>query len=124
MEIKCPVCGKKYHYDRKICQDCEDYSVYSGVADIGDKTNHKWNCSVFLGIDTTAFRKSRTSESIKDLTPEPESLAINERNLYDWNSEAVRRFKPKKESIPIVFPSKKFFTPNIKNKSNSSLFYE
>ncbi len=123
MEIKCPICGKKYHYDRKICQDCEDYSIYSGVAKIGDKNNHKWNCSVFLGIETLAFRASKFCDSIKNLTPEPNNFIINERKLYDWNSETASRFKRKKEGFPINIPPSNFSTIK-KYGSDTSLVYE
>jgi hypothetical protein len=130
MEIKCPICGKKYHYDRKICQECEDYSIYSGLADINNKKNHKWNCSIFLGCDTIAFKTSKTWELTKNLTPEPENFAIHEKELYDWNCETVNRSKGYKESSPMKQLLENFSAKNknkigiVRSKSIASLIYE
>ena len=66
MEIRCPICGKKYCYDRKICQDCEDYSINSGAADFEGNRNHKWNCSVFLEINSLAYKTSKFCDLTKD----------------------------------------------------------
>ncbi|MFX1457388.1 MAG: hypothetical protein ACFFDB_18635, partial [Promethearchaeota archaeon] len=123
MEIKCPICGKKYHYDRKICQECEDYSIYSGLAEDKKKTNHKWNCSIFLGIDTSAFKVSNTCELIKDLTPEPANLITKVRRIYDWNTEAINRINREIVSVP-----KKLtlgdYSMIKRYRSDASLLYE
>ena len=120
MEIKCPICGKKYKYDRKICQDCENYSIYSGVAEIGNK---KWNCSVFLGIETMAFSTNKTFKSIKKLTLEPRNFITNERKSYDWKTKDVSRFKRKMENSSIRLPVNDFSTIK-KYRSSASLLYE
>ena len=130
MEIRCPICGKKYQYDRKICQECEDYSTYSGLADINQKKNHKWNCSVFLGFDSIAFKTSEICELTKNLTLEPNNFAIIEKELYDWNCETVNRSKGYKEISLIKQLPKNFSVINSnkigieRSKSKASLIYE
>ena len=51
MTLKCPICGREYSYEGKICQDCEDYSTYSGLTEIESFEEHKWNCALFLEKD-------------------------------------------------------------------------
>ncbi|MFX0081867.1 MAG: hypothetical protein ACFE94_08950 [Candidatus Hodarchaeota archaeon] len=123
MEIKCPVCGKKYRYDSKICQECEDYSISSGLTDFGGRDNNKWNCSIFLGIDTIAFKTSKTCELIKDLTPEPNNFAIHERASYDWNCEPNNKLNLNSENIRKALTIKDFST-FMRSKKDSSLIYE
>ncbi|MFX1375217.1 MAG: hypothetical protein ACFFA0_05340 [Promethearchaeota archaeon] len=123
MEIKCPVWRNKYSYDREICQECEDYSIYSGAADINRKNYHNWNCSIFLEINSKAFKTSKVCELIKELSPEPNNLAIYERDFYDWNCDSNYQEYRKKEiiSIPLTLEA---ISMNMKNKTNSHLLYE
>lgn len=123
MDIKCPICGKKYSYDRCICQECEDYSIYSGVTNFNSRNQHKWNCSVFLEISSTAFRSSNVNDLTKELSPEPNNLATYEREIYDWNCEPNHRIYRKKETIytPLTLG---VFSTIMKNKTESHLFFE
>lgn len=123
MDIKCPICGKKYSYDRKICQECEDYSIYSGLTNFNGENQHKWNCSVFLGISSTAFKISKIIDLTKDLSPEPNNLAIHERETYEWNCEPNHHFYRKKETnyTPLTLG---IFSTIIKNKTDSHLLFE
>jgi hypothetical protein len=123
MEIRCPICGKKYSYDRKICQECEDYSIYSGVYDVDGKKYHKWNCSVFLKISSSAFKTSKIRELTKELSPEPNNLVIHEREIYDWNCEPNHHIYRKKETTytPLTLG---VFSTIMKNKTDSHLFFE
>ncbi|MFW9822089.1 MAG: hypothetical protein ACFFE4_04095 [Candidatus Thorarchaeota archaeon] len=123
MQIKCPICGKEYHYDRKICQDCEDYSIYSGFTEVGDKNCHKWNCSIFLGIETIAFRVSDTCDLINNLSPEPRNLTSNERKVYDWNTEPINSLNRKKVRPPRKLTLGDYSTIR-KFRSDTSLLYE
>ncbi|MFW9880017.1 MAG: hypothetical protein ACFFG0_43640 [Candidatus Thorarchaeota archaeon] len=123
MELKCPVCGKKYRHDSKICHECEDHSIYSGLTDIGDRDNHKWNCSIFLDIDTIAFKSSKIRELIKDLTPEPNNFAIHENTSYDWNCKPINKSKLDTKNIQNTLTIKDFST-FMKSKKYSSLIYE
>ena len=123
MEIKCPVCGKKYSYDREICQECEDYSIYSGVCDFEGKNHHKWNCSVFLDIKSIAFKTSKINELTKALSPEPNNLVIHERELYDWNCESSYQIYRNRENTfkPLTLRD---FSTLMKYKTDSHLFFE
>lgn len=123
MEIKCPVCGKKYRYDSKICQECENYSIYSGITDFGSRDNHKWNCSIFLDINTIAFKSSKTCELIKDLTLEPNNYAIHEKESYNWNCESINRFNRNTENSRKTLTIKDF-SMFMRIKKDSSLIYE
>ncbi|MFX1428358.1 MAG: hypothetical protein ACFFBE_18025 [Promethearchaeota archaeon] len=121
MEIRCPICGKKYSYDRKICQECEDYSIYSNLCDIHD--DHKWNCSVFLTINSSAFKTSRIRDLTKELSPEPNNLAIQERKLHSWNcSSRYQDYRPIEMSFkPLTLGD---FSAIIRNKTDSHLLFE
>lgn len=123
MEIKCPICGKKYYYDSKICQECEDHSVHSGVADLERKLYHKWNCSVFLEIPSTAYKTSQMCELTKDLSPEPNNLVIQKRNYYEWNCEPVS-CSHENIKIPSQVLTLGDFFIMLKSKSDSYLLYE
>ena len=123
MEIRCPVCGKKYRYDSKICQECEDYSISSGLTDFGSRDNHKWNCSMFLDINTITFKTSKTCELIKDLTPEPNNFAIYEKASYDWNCEPINKLNLNSDDLRKALNIKDFSTIMMR-KNYSSLIYE
>jgi hypothetical protein len=123
MEIRCLICGKKYCYDRKICQDCEEYSINSGVADFEGNRNHKWNCSVFLEIKSVAYKSKNFCDLTKDLSPEPKNLEIDERESYDWNCDSANRlYRKTEESLPKITIGD-FYT-HMRSKVNSHLFYE
>ncbi|MFX1324419.1 MAG: hypothetical protein ACFE8N_05650 [Promethearchaeota archaeon] len=123
MEIKCPICGKKYYYDSKICLECEDYSIYSGVSEHEGKLHHKWNCSIFLDIPSSAYKVSKVCDLTKDLSPEPNNLIIHERKFYDWNCESVSHSwgNVKKSSNSLTLGD---FLTIMKSKSDSYLLYE
>lgn len=121
MEIRCPICGKKYSYDSKICQECEDYSIYSNLCDIHD--DHKWNCSIFLTINSSAFKTSRIRDLTKELSPEPNNLVVHEREIYDWNCESTYKTYRNREDTfkPLTLGD---FSMIMKNKTDSHLFFE
>lgn len=123
MEIRCPICGKKYSYDRVICQECEDYSIYSGVCEIDNKALHKWNCSAFLTITSSAFKTNKVRELMKELSPEPNNLAIQKREKHNWNCEPnYQIYRNGKESFkPLILGD---YFALIKNKTESHLFFE
>ena len=123
MEIKCPICGKKYCYDSKICQECEDYSINSGVADFEGIRNHRWNCSVFLEIRSMAYKTRNLCDLTKELSPEPRNLVIEERESYDWNCDPIHRLIKKKEK-PLAMLTIGDFYIDTRSKANSHLFYE
>ncbi|MFX1479387.1 MAG: hypothetical protein ACFFCI_14740 [Promethearchaeota archaeon] len=123
MEIKCPICGKKYSYDRKICQECEDTSIYSSGADFINELEHKWNCSIFLDFKSIAFKPSKFCDLTRELSPEPNNLAIYEREPYNWNCDPSYQLFRKKEK-PSTMLTIGDFSIHMRSKSNSHLFYE
>lgn len=58
MALICIFCRKEYHHDRKICQLCEDYSIYSGLA-FSNENNGKWRCDKFLELNTIFFERKK-----------------------------------------------------------------
>ncbi len=53
--LKCPICGKDYSYDRKICLECEEYSINSGLVEQEEGTFHAWNCAIFSKSNNLVF---------------------------------------------------------------------
>jgi len=100
MTLKCPICGREYSYERKICQDCEDYSSYSGLTEIESFEEHKWNCALFLDKVNSAFKVSNYCIPYSKLTPEPDNMIIGEKTDYEWNCDTSRRFDPYLDRTP------------------------
>ncbi len=57
MSLNCPICGKKYYYDMKICQKCEDSSNYSNL--ISNDGKREWRCDAFLDLNHFVFGKKK-----------------------------------------------------------------
>ncbi|MFX1354393.1 MAG: hypothetical protein ACFE8V_12090 [Promethearchaeota archaeon] len=97
--IKCPVCGKTYSYESKICIECEDYLKYSGLSNLVEKNPfknrgfYKWNCAVFLGEDNCVFASKKLLKTYMEITTEPSSLRIASARNYGWNCETAERFR-------------------------------
>ena len=51
MSLKCPICGKEYLHDRKVCHKCEESAVDSGLNAI----EKRWSCDNFLESRSIAF---------------------------------------------------------------------
>jgi len=92
MSLRCPICGKKYYYDRKICHDCEDYSKYSGLTNIDEFYIQKWNSGVFLGFDSIVFGKQKVNDAYIKIAPEPKLRKFKLRKDFRWNYESNIRF--------------------------------
>ena len=97
--LKCPICGRKYSYESKICKECESYLEYSGLASsIGDSGykedfTHKWNCATFLNDDKFIFAIKRRPKVYVEITNEPYNLRITPARYYEWNTESITRFR-------------------------------
>lgn len=97
--IRCPICGRKYSYESKICVECEDYLKYSGLSKVLEGGSfrsrgfYKWNCAVFLGDKDYVFASKRLPRSYMEITTEPSSLRIASARNYGWNCEITERFK-------------------------------
>lgn len=134
--LKCPVCGKKYSYESKICKTCEDYLKYSSlinsIEESGYKEDytHKWNCAVFLDDNRFIFTIKKRSKVKLELTNEPLNLRITPARNYDWNTESATRFKAciKKSLIESKIPVDPELIDDIMEvivrKIDSPLIYE
>jgi len=93
MSLICPICGKKYFHDRKICQTCENKSIYSGLTVKEGNATQKWNCGVFLGFDTLAFGKQKVSDRYIKINSEPKFSDFKPKKEQCWNCESEIRFR-------------------------------
>jgi len=93
MSLKCPICGKKYFYDRKICQTCESKSIYSGLTIQEWNMAQKWNCGIFLDSDNLVFGKRKLSDKNIRITSEPKFSDFKPKKEHHWNCDPNVRFK-------------------------------
>ncbi|MFX1498510.1 MAG: hypothetical protein ACFFBH_13365 [Promethearchaeota archaeon] len=97
--IKCPICGRKYSYESKICIECEDYLKYSGLSKHSEEGNlrnrefYKWNCAVFLDDENHVFASKRLPTMYMEITTEPSSLKVESVTNNMWNCETAERFR-------------------------------
>ena len=89
MSLNCPICGKEYFYDRKVCQECEDSSIYSGLITTYGGENQKWNCGIFLEDNNTVFGKRKPFGSYINITSTPKTLREKNRRIHAWNCNTV-----------------------------------
>ncbi len=54
MSLRCHSCGEEYHYDMKICPNCEDDAVNSGLISF-DGLSNNWRCDIFLEVNSLTF---------------------------------------------------------------------
>ncbi len=85
MSLNCPICGKEYFYDRKICQECEDSSIYSGLITTYEEEIQKWNCGIFLEENNSVFGKRKHFSSYINITSIPKTRREKNRELNAWN---------------------------------------
>lgn len=130
MSLICPICGKKYFHDRKICQTCESKSIYSGLTDKEGNANQKWNCGVFLGFDTFAFSKQKVSDRYIKISSEPKFSDFKLKKEQCWNCELEirsRGFSILKSGVSKLRTYSNL--PNtelnfVRKGTNSSILYE
>ncbi len=134
--LKCPICGKEYSYESKICKECESYLEYSGLASsIGERGykedfTHKWNCAAFLSDDRLIFAIKRQPKVYAEITSEPFNLRIPPTRHYEWNTELVTRFRSiieksfTESKIAVVPELIDDIMEFIARKSDSLLIYE
>ncbi|MFX1373578.1 MAG: hypothetical protein ACFFCE_17145 [Promethearchaeota archaeon] len=117
MSLKCPVCGKEYYYDRKICQVCEERSIYSGLVCTNENKPQKWNCDIFLECNTLAFGRYKPNNAYVKIASEPKFSDFNTKNAYNWNCDSINEFESVKAPLIAI--------PTIsKRDANNSLVYE
>lgn len=130
MSLKCPICGREYYYDRKICQECEDYSNYSDLIEFKGKNKNRWNCAIFLNSNNFVFGLKKSSKSKVKFNSEFSNLRANEREFYnriynspiefnDYSNNHIKNTEFKLDSTSIVDKFNK-----IKKEVNLSLIYE
>ncbi len=85
MSLNCPICGKKYFHDRKICQESEDSSIYSGLVTSYGEENQKWKCDIFLEVTNSVFGKSKSFDSYLNIASTPKTLREKNRSINAWN---------------------------------------
>ncbi|MHA1414056.1 MAG: hypothetical protein ACTSUX_04625 [Promethearchaeota archaeon] len=100
MLLKCPICGKKYAYDSKICPDCEEFSRYSGLMVENDTSTEKWNCAYFLQTNSIVFRNPLLSTPLK-------LQRIDEKEKICWNYGVLSAFNTKGYSHEVLNADKK-----------------
>ncbi|MFX1601700.1 MAG: hypothetical protein ACFFB6_13990 [Promethearchaeota archaeon] len=93
MSLKCPICGKVYFHDSKICQICESKSIYSGLIKNDDNKSQKWNCGIFLEFDTLAFGKHKPDDSYIKISSEPKFTDFKPKKEYNWNCTSQMRYR-------------------------------
>ena len=85
MSLNCPICGKEYFHDRKICQECEDSSIYSGLITTYGEESQKWNCGIFLEDTNSVFGKRKPFDSYFNIASTPKTLREKNRSTNAWN---------------------------------------
>lgn len=93
MPLKCPICRKEYFHDRKICQVCEDKSIYSRLVNKEKHKSQKWNCGIFLEFNTLAFGKHKPNNNYIEIASEPKFSDFKQKKEYTWNCDSIFRFK-------------------------------
>jgi hypothetical protein len=97
MMLTCSVCGKMYAYESKICKQCEDYAVRSGLVKNAVSLNN-----FLVSNNFSRFGKV-----------EHHDLRIIRPLLYEWNCN-VRNNIPKFKEKGLDFMSILEFPPESK----------
>ncbi|MFX1503489.1 MAG: hypothetical protein ACFFDH_21175 [Promethearchaeota archaeon] len=117
MSLKCPKCGEKYFYDRKICRVCEDKAIYSKLERINENKTQKWNCDIFLECDTLAFGRCKPHDAYTKIASEPKFSNFKTKKDNFWNCDSINKIEDLK-IMPITIPIL------IEKEVHNSLIYE
>ena len=120
MPLKCPICGKEYFYEAKICQSCNNYSINSDLIINDPNKRYKWNCNYFFDDQQGIFSVCKSIRTQIKLMPEPKDMRISLPQLYEWNCSAINSKVEKKARIPLVYIELDI----DKERENSYLVYE
>jgi len=85
MRLECPICGKEYDYESKICKECEDYAAYSQSALKDTTFGEKWNCAMFLDQPNCAFGRRSIDKIPQKTAVELFEFKIGQATYYSWN---------------------------------------
>ena len=84
MRLKCPICGRLYDYESKICKECEDEARMSQLAQINPSLGEKWNCAIFLDDSNCAFGR-RCMDNRPNTSPvELFEFKLGQAPSYNW----------------------------------------
>lgn len=120
MSLKCPICGREYDHDSKICLICESKSITSGLISSDKIVSQKWNCGNFLECDGLAFGKRKSDEPYYKIASEPKYYNCKPRKENPWNcnsrfritsfltlesviSELGNQESEKEQKIPLIY---------------------
>jgi hypothetical protein len=134
--LKCLICGKEYFYDSKICHECQDYAIYSGLVDESlfvatiERKNCKWNCSRVIKSDLKSNKMLKRDKIHVCITKEPRNYSTKAHYKYSWNTESINKLKTCLEES--IKQSKLNINPDLlddivdflKVKTSSLLIYE
>lgn len=103
--LKCPICGKKYSYESKICKFCEDEAIRSGLVKEDPSINNLlvFNNYCWLG------------------KVEHHELRIQQTPYHDWNcnmKEEVLSFQEKESNFIDIVESR------LEAKAYPSFYFE
>lgn len=127
MSLTCPFCGEKYFHDRKVCQNCEDSLIQSGLMTSEEDKLEKWNCGIFLDCTSSAFGlpKPDNSQTLLVLEPKFSKFQINQDK--EWNCASVnrlRKFRKQKSNHPHIKSNSSLLLKDIKFDKNNHFMYE
>ena len=88
--LRCPVCGKEYGYENKICLECEAQSLHSLSLIKPNIKGILWNCGIFLESTNVIFGRRKIDEyGWKDPVESYEFNTTKRRN-YNWNCMSTK----------------------------------
>ncbi|MFX1590646.1 MAG: hypothetical protein ACFFC1_21140 [Promethearchaeota archaeon] len=93
MSLKCPICGEEYFHDSKICHKCENNSDSSGLIVNDESKSIKWNCGIFLEMDTLTFGKHKPDDEYIKINSEPKFTDFKPKKEYTWNCNSQIRYR-------------------------------
>jgi len=121
MSLNCPICGKDYFHDRKICQECEDSSIYSGLIATQGEENQKWNCGIFLEGNNSVFGKNKPFDSYVNIASTPKTRREKNREINAWNCNTANANNKVSERETILLNQQ---SVNEKNESQKLMAFE
>jgi hypothetical protein len=128
MRLECPICGKKYGYESKICKECEDYSIYSNLSPKYNTIEEKWNCAMFLEQSNCVFGRGSREETLHKAPVELFELKVGQVTYYSWNGGLKKKEENHTIQRPIdyqtVGASKRDKLLSFGKKLNLHLVYE
>ena len=84
MRLECPICGRLYDYESKICKECEDEARMSQLAQINPSLGEKWNCAIFLDDSNCTFGR-RCMDNRPNTSPvELFEFKLGQAPDYNW----------------------------------------